>query len=195
MTECTQHIANFINCMIAAINTSIDTIDDNRFQSSTLISKLKTIGRQNNNIQAVAFPILDLLPQAIDTAISSSPCIKALAHSLTPILPKLQWYRREGEYSKRFVQGHANAFIIGKKGLYTLDDVIVGITLLVPRIQYPDHNHPPEEVYITLSDGSWRQKAGEWRSPSIGGLVYNPKNITHSMCAKNEPLLAVWCLW
>ena len=195
MTECTQHIANFINCMIAAINTSIDTIDDNRFQSSVLISKLKTKGRQNNNIQKVSLPILNLLPRAMDTAISGSPCIKALALSLTPIFPKLKWYKREGDYPKKFIQGHANALIIGKEGLYKLNDLVVGITLLAPKIQYPDHDHPPEEVYITLSDGNWRQNAGVWSSPGLGGLVYNPKNITHSMRAKNEPLLAVWCLW
>ena len=73
-------------------------------------------------------------------------------------------------------------------------DVQIGVTIMAPQTTYPDHRHPPEEVYIALSDGQWRQNDGPWNEPGIGGLVYNPENIVHSMRSGKEPLFAIWCL-
>ena len=93
------------------------------------------------------------------------------------------------------MRGHANAYVIGPKGLEKRGKAIVGASLVAPDLQYPDHHHPPEELYIALSDGEWRQNEEAWHTPGLGGLVHNPSNVTHSMRAKSEPLLAVWCLW
>ena len=67
---------------------------------------------------------------------------------------------------------------------------------MAPGIRYPDHRHPPEEVYVVLSDGEWMQGEGNWFKPGIGGIVYNSPSILHAMRAPaSEPLLAVWLLW
>ena len=29
---------------------------------------------------------------------------------------------------------------------------MVGVSLMAPAVQYPDHRHPPEEVYLALVD-------------------------------------------
>jgi quercetin dioxygenase-like cupin family protein len=61
--------------------------------------------------------------------------------------------------------------------------------------RYPDHRHPPEEIYIAMSRGEWRQASNPWHEPGIGNLVYNPPNIVHAMRSADQPLLAVWFLW
>jgi hypothetical protein len=71
---------------------------------------------------------------------------------------------------------------------------MIGVSLMAPNLQYPDHRHPPAEVYYSLSPGSWRQGDGPWVTPGIGGLIYNPSNIVHSMRSSDVPLLAIWCL-
>jgi Dimethlysulfonioproprionate lyase len=71
---------------------------------------------------------------------------------------------------------------------------MIGVSLMAPGLQYPDHQHPPAEVYYSLSPGSWRQGDRPWVTPGIGGLVYNPSNIVHSMRSSDGPLLAIWCL-
>ena len=185
----------FIDHVMNAINYGLDTLNNDNLKSSKLFSALKTQGQQSDVIKSEQLPVLDLLPKAIQTASSGPPYVKELVWSLMPILPKLQWYKRLGDYPANFMQGHANAFIIGQKGLEKRGDVTVGITLVAPSLQYPDHSHPPEEIYIVLSDGGWRQGKGSWNSPGLGDLVYNPGNITHSMRASSNPLLAVWCLW
>ena len=65
---------------------------------------------------------------------------------------------------------------------------------MAPGITYPDHRHPPEEVYIVLSNGQWRQGSGPWHAPGVGGIVYNPHDIVHAMRSGDSPLLAIWCL-
>jgi quercetin dioxygenase-like cupin family protein len=66
---------------------------------------------------------------------------------------------------------------------------------MAPGITYPDHRHPPEEVYIVLSEGDWRQESGPWHTPGIGGIVYNPHDIVHAMrSSSSSPLLGIWCL-
>jgi quercetin dioxygenase-like cupin family protein len=110
---------------------------------------------------------------------------------------RLTWARRKGweNEDETFAHGHANATIIGPGGLEPRDDVWIGVSLMAPNVCYPDHQHPPEEVYTVLSDGVWRHGDGEWFSPGIGGLVHNPPGIVHAMRAGEKPLLAIWCLW
>ena len=94
-----------------------------------------------------------------------------------------------------FADAHANATVVGPGGLEERDDVWMGINLMAPGIRYPEHRHPPEEVYLVLSGGRWRQDGGAWHEPRIGGLVHNPSNVAHAMRSGARPLLAVWCLW
>jgi quercetin dioxygenase-like cupin family protein len=80
-------------------------------------------------------------------------------------------------------------------GLEPREDVLLGVSLMAPRLQYPDHHHPPEEIYLALSKGEWRQEEGPWHEPGLGGLVFNPSNVVHAMRSADTPLLTLWCLW
>ena len=140
-------------------------------------------------------PALGHLPFAIRNAQSGPSEIRALANCLQEMAGELTWYQRQEPALPDFMRGHANAFIIGPSGLEQRSDVIVGVSLLAPEIEYPGHNHPPEELYVVMSDGDWRQNKNPWHAPGLGGLVCNPANITHSMRSGPKPLLAIWCLW
>jgi quercetin dioxygenase-like cupin family protein len=119
--------------------------------------------------------------------------IAAVAAALAQIEPELIWYNRKGS-SQAFAANHANAMIVGPNGLAAHDHVQIGVSLMAPDTVYPDHQHVPEEVYLVLSPGNWRQNADAWHEPAIGGIVYNPPNIVHSMRSQSSPLLAIWCL-
>jgi len=93
------------------------------------------------------------------------------------------------------MSGHANTIVIGPRGVDSREDAIVGVTAMAPNLEYPDHRHPPQELYIALSDGEWRQNDSQWCKPGLGGLVYNPSNVLHGMRAGSKPLVAIWCLW
>lgn len=142
-------------------------------------------------------PICAHLATALPAARAASSAIASLADALAAIEPALAWRRRPGAdaASPDFRDGHANALILGPGGLEPREDAIVGVSLMAPCVRYPDHRHPPEEVYVVLSAGEWRQGDGPWHEPGPGGLVYNPPGIVHAMRSGKTPLLAIWCLW
>ena len=119
------------------------------------------------------------------------------AQALSALAPQLTWWHRTANVlpGSSFATAHANAIVVGKGGLEERDDVSVGISLMAPDFQYPEHHHPPEEVYLVLSQGCWQKNGGDWIEPGVGGLVYNPGNMVHAMRSTSEPLLTTWCLW
>ncbi len=142
-------------------------------------------------------PVCAQLAAALAAARAASGTTASLADAFAAIEPSLAWRRRPGteDAAADFRDGHANARIVGAAGLEPRDDAMVGVSLIAPAIQYPDHHHAPEEVYIALSPGEWRQGDDPWHAPGVGGLVYNPPGIVHAMRSGNAPLLAIWCLW
>jgi len=155
----------------------------------------------------VSLPLCNLLDELIENlcvdnlpnASASSPIdatVKAHARALQDLSKQLTWWQRPDsiEVGEPFASGHANATVVGKGGLEERDDVWIGISLLAPNINYPEHHHPPEEVYLVMSPGEWRQGDKPWHSPGCGALVHNPPDILHAMRSGSQPLLATWCL-
>lgn len=142
-------------------------------------------------------PVCRYLDEAFDLARMATPPIAELADAFAAFEPRLEWTRRKDadEFGPRFAEGHANALVVGPGGYEPRQDVWVGVSLMAPRITYVDHDHPPEEIYVALSQGDWRQNQDPWRTPGPGGIVYNPPGIMHAMRSGAQPLLAVWCLW
>ncbi len=124
----------------------------------------------------------------------------AVARALENLLPQITWYARQGGEGacEGFAHRHALATLIGpadRAGVLEIrDDVRVGISLVAPETPYPDHRHPPEELYLALTPGEWRQELGPWFEPGPGGVVFNTSNILHGMRAGPSPQLALWCL-
>ncbi|MBY5407481.1 transcriptional regulator [Rhizobium leguminosarum] len=136
----------------------------------------------------------------LDVALSfdtSYPSLTRLIEGFKGIEPMLEWHRRtkyDHTASGNFVDGHANAMIIGPGGLEERSDLWIGVTLMAPHVRYPDHDHAPEEVYLVLSEGEFQQGEGDWFSPGIGGSFYNIPGIRHAMRSLDAPLFAFWVL-
>lgn len=137
------------------------------------------------------------LQGALGAAQAGPQSVARVGKAFAAIETMLPWKRRANTESlgPHFAASHGNAVIIGAGGLEPRTDVMVGASLMAPRLQYPDHRHPPEEIYFVLSKGSWRQQDRPWHEPGPGGIVFNPSNIVHAMLSGEEPLLAIWCLW
>lgn len=128
---------------------------------------------------------------------NARPRHAALADRFAALERQLTWTRRpkwDHTANANFVDGHANALIVGPNAIEERDDVWVGVSLLAPHVRYPDHNHPPEETYLVLSKGKFQHGEEDWVEPGIGGQFYNTPNIRHAMASGDEPFLAIWCL-
>jgi hypothetical protein len=85
--------------------------------------------------------------------------------------------------------------ILGPAGLEHRTDVWLGVSLMAPSVRYTDHAHAPEETYLVLSEGEFRQGEADWFTPGVGGSFYNPPWIKHAMRSGAAPLFAFWALW
>jgi hypothetical protein len=124
--------------------------------------------------------------------------LRALIETFRTIEPYLQWQRRgsfDDTASKNFSDGHANAMVLGPNGLEHRNDIWIGASLLAPFVRYTDHSHAPEETYLVLSEGDFRQGDADWFTPGVGGSFYNPPWIKHAMRSGAKPLFAFWALW
>ena len=129
-------------------------------------------------------PAYRYLPSALDRA-RAAPGVSSLADAFAALDPELTWVWRTDseEHGETFRDGHANAWLVGPAGLEQRSDVLVGASLLAPGIRYIDHRHPPEEIYIVMSEGEWYREDRGWHMPGIGGVVHNPSDAVHAMRA------------
>ncbi|TGQ54498.1 transcriptional regulator [Mesorhizobium sp. M1C.F.Ca.ET.193.01.1.1] len=134
-------------------------------------------------------PAMDLTP--------NEPTLQALISLFKALEPKLEWKWRatyDNTASQNFLMSHANVMIVGPGALEDRQDAWIGATLMAPNVRYPDHSHAPEETYLVISEGEFRQADGDWFALSAGGSFFNPPNIKHAMRSAQKPLFAFWAL-
>ena len=137
----------------------------------------------------------------LDAALAIDPgseSLRRLIEAFRVIEPSLEWRRRpsfDETASANFIDGHANAMILGPAGLEHRNDVWIGASLMAPFVRYPDHAHAPEETYLVLSEGDFRQGDGDWFTPAVGGSFYNSPWSKHAIRSGTAPLFAFWALW
>jgi hypothetical protein len=145
-------------------------------------------------------PALRALAPACAALDDTTPALRRCAEAIGRASPHLHWYLRpdEGPEAASFAAGHANALIIGpptgRSGLEQPADVIVGLSVMAPGVTYPVHRHPPDELYLVLSEGEWWREETGWFRPGIGGTVRNSPGVRHAMRSGDRPLLAGWIL-
>jgi quercetin dioxygenase-like cupin family protein len=187
----------FLTTAEAAIRHGSGSDGPVRVAADRMFMALRTPSDQSGGSGTDRLPVCRHLGTALRHVGPHPGPVRALADAFAAIEPRLRWKVRAGAEAQGepFLSGHANATIVGAEGLEIRDDVWIGASLLAPHTKYPDHRHPPEEIYVVLSDGQWRQANDPWHEPGIGGLVYNPPGIVHAMRSAERPLLAVWFLW
>jgi len=136
--------------------------------------------------EPVRFPVCTLLDAVLAPATPLHRALAAIASDLT-------WYRRPGG-DDRFQESHANTMLVGPNGLEPREDLWIGATLMAPNADYPVHHHPPEEIYLVLSEGEWWRAGTGWFTPGIGGTLYNRPDVRHAMRSLERPLFALWAL-
>jgi len=194
MTERSDDLQFFVDCAFVAFDQFAQAPESRR-SILDIFAALERSGRERDG-PGIRLPVC----QHLDTALAIEagfPSLRRLIERFKGIEPRLEWRRRttyDDTASENFVDGHANAMIIGPGGLEERSDLWLGATLMAPNIRYPDHDHAPEEVYLVMSEGEFQQGEGDWFSPGIGGSFYNVPGIKHAMRSVNTPFLAFWAL-
>ncbi len=163
--------------------------------TETVFARATRDGTQPHRVPPIGLPACDWLAPALAAAARGPH--GGVARAFATLAPQLAWTRRAGTTPNggAFWDGHANAVLCGPAGYEPRDDILIGATIMAPGVQYPEHDHPPEEVYLPLSQGEWWNSARGWMDPQGLSLICNPPGIRHSMRAPAAaPLLALWFL-
>ena len=121
--------------------------------------------------------ILELLQ-----TVSPVPTVTGIA----ALTQDLQWHesaRSHTPYSQ----------LIGPTGLIKHQSFRVGLFALIPDIDYADHAHPADEVYIVLAgSGSWSLDGSPYQVKRAGDIIEIPSMMTHAMRTGTTPALTVY---
>lgn len=99
----------------------------------------------------------------------------------------------EADFGRHFLDNYGWLEVLGTRGHFASDRLAAGLLLLGPGIEYPDHHHEAEELYIPLTGRTeWRMGAEPFRRRASGETVHHRSNVGHAMRTGAEPLLALY---
>lgn len=143
---------------------------------------------------AARLPCLRHLPRAVE--IAGAEC-RALASALLAAADDLAWGRTytAEDFGARFIDNYGWTELFGTRGAFVSDRMAGGFLLLGPDIEYPDHHHVAEEIYVPLTGGTeWRKADAPYAVRPAGTVIHHPSEVSHAMRTGKEPLLAFY-LW
>lgn len=163
---------------LAARDAQTDVFREGARELEAAIAQMVPIAREPSSV-----PVISTLPVA-----SSDPLLAAALQAITEI----PWIP-----SHRMTDGGTEAALAPLNEVRDLGAVIVGLLALAPGATYPEHSHPPQEIYLPITRGGrWRFGGAEtYRALEPDELVYNHPNDRHGIVADDEPLLALYVLW
>ena len=83
--------------------------------------------------------------------------------------------------------------LVGPTSLIKQKSFRVGLLALTPDIDYADHAHPADEVYIVLAgSGSWSLDGGPYQVKRAGDIIDIPSMMTHAMRTSTTPALTLY---
>jgi hypothetical protein len=147
--------------------------------------------------QPKRLPVCSYLTEAEMPAQKASRVLSDLVRAFNDVEPEINWSVRTAgapNASDNWLANHANGMIFGPGGVEERSDVMIGASLLAPNVRYPDHSHPPEEIYLVLTPGRFQHGSSDWFTPGVGGTLHNVPSIRHAMASEDTPFLALWCL-
>ncbi|MDR5825260.1 MULTISPECIES: dimethylsulfoniopropionate lyase [unclassified Caballeronia] len=194
MTKRPEAVSTFI-AIAERLFQSTQLPEGGRVVASKVFEKLRTPSDDGTR-RTDRFPACAWFDAALAPRIGEDTDLGAAARALKALEPSLGWSRRNsGENgSENYIEGHVHGMICGTGGAESRHDVRLGFSVMAPEVRYPDHSHPPEEAYVLLSAGEFRQRDGDWFNPGIGGGIHNFPGSRHAMRSGREPFIAVWCL-
>ncbi len=143
-------------------------------------------------------------PRAIKASTLLAPALRTMTHAplaaaIEDAAPLFRW-RQNPNYSAEnmgaeFMADYGYVEFAGpKEALFRAPAVRIGLLLLGPRLHYPLHAHPAEEIYHPLTDGgSWRRGEEDWRAVAPGDAIHHPPMTPHETKATDRTLLALYC--
>ncbi len=96
--------------------------------------------------------------------------------------------------SHRSVDNGSKIAIMDLNDVFEMNRVRAGFIYVDIDQTYPEHNHPPDEIYFLISGtAKWRWGGNHnYQTITAGNLIYNHPYNWHGVCAGHTPVLALY---
>jgi len=118
-----------------------------------------------------------------------------LVRAFLECAPQLHWMQSYSvdDFGQHFFDNYAHVELIGTMGHFDSNEIAAGLVLYGPEIDYPDHWHVAEEIYIPLTgNGLWSRDSEPHVKRTAGEFVFHESNMPHAIKTGDTPLLAMW---
>ena len=118
-----------------------------------------------------------------------------LANCFLEYADRLNWMQMYGpeEFGRYFTDNYAHVELLGTRGHFVSDEIAGGIVLYGPQVDYPNHWHVAEEIYIPLTgNGLWSSDNADYVRQAAGTFIFHESNMPHATKCEDTPLLALW---
>jgi hypothetical protein len=147
-----------------------------------------------SSILSNSLPVLSYLPAVVKAADKKTERLVKMLVSLANFLAWGQTYSAQ-DFGLGFLEKYGWTEIIGQRGPIASDRIACGFLLLGPRVEYPQHHHEAQEVYVPLTGKTlWLKGDQDWTYRTPGLPVYHASWEMHAMRTETVPLLALY-LW
>lgn len=99
------------------------------------------------------------------------------------------------DFGRHFLDNYGWMELVGTRGHFVNDRCAAGFLILGPDMDYPDHHHLAEELYVPLAGiAEWRKGDGTFTRRDPGEVIHHASMVNHAMRTGSQPLLALY-LW
>ena len=137
MTLRSPDLQSFLTSAEAAIRHASGADEPARVATERIFVALQTPSGEAGEAGVARLPVCRHLPMALENARSRQGALGALADAFAVIEPQLHWKTRAGAETQgeSFLNGHANATIVGSEGIEIRCDIWIGVSLTAPHQQ------------------------------------------------------------
>ena len=151
-------------------------------------------------VEPVDLPVSAVLAEAAGRATSNTTSnIRPLLQTFARHRHRLRWeqsYRKQDALvPDAMLDAYGFAEIIGLRGPFVSDRIRAGIAIWGAQVDYPQHQHQAEEIYVLLAGSAEFSLAGDATQTHLAGdVVFVESNRRHGFRTGAESLV-VFYLW
>ena len=178
--------------LVSAIRRFIEALNDRHLNS--FLADWPLAQGQLRPVYPHSLPVLAWMPAATRASGRQTAAIVNMLAAMASDITWGQTYSAE-DFGAGFLEKYGWTEFIGQRGPIASNHMACGVLFLGLEVEYPQHSHDAEEVYIPLTGPSlWQRGNQDWVYRSVGRPVYHASRQPHAMRTEAAPLLALY-IW
>lgn len=177
-------LSPFFSQLATTMQTHKSNISELVIEELAQASKGKIVKDSNTVSQCSALPI------------AFSQTNNDLLNELELVQADIHWADSGGALKSPLLQQHlAFSELVGPTGMVLSNKIRVGLFFQNKEVDYPNHRHAAEELYLVLSGSAQWIKETEPHATTKAPMnfIHHKSWESHAMLTRSEPLLALWC--